>query len=306
VSPNQAALPARITVLMPVKHYYPQFLRQAMQSVLAQTSPNWRMIVIAENEETRLLQILREFENRRIRTVTNRGRGLAGAFNTGMRAAETEFVAILLADDLWARNVIEVLEANIRAHPQIDFHHSGLVVTDEALKPVSDLRHPPVVISRDDFVRTSPVKHLLCWRREKALSFGGMDESIDNVGPDDNDFPWTMLDHDARFGAIDECLYMVRDHRESYRLTTHIPRSVHLREIRRRLRKHGVPPRIVRRQITGAKRSFLRQCLFHNRFDMWLKQNFIRIDPRNGYRNPMVWNPDPEKVHATLPGADSG
>ena len=32
----------------------------------------------------------------------NEGRKLAGAMNTGMRHAETPFVAILLSDDMWA------------------------------------------------------------------------------------------------------------------------------------------------------------------------------------------------------------
>ena len=84
------------------------------------------------------------------------------------------------------------------------------------------------------------MKHLLCWRREKALAVGGIDESLASVGPDDYDFPWCMAERGAVFKAIDEPLYVVRDHRECERLTTHLPLSVHKRDLRRILEKHGV------------------------------------------------------------------
>ena len=275
----------RVTALMPVKNYHPGYLRESLASVFAQTSADWRLLIIVEPEDVaRFGAVLSDaLEDPRVRLIPNEGRKLAGAFNTGMRAAETEFVAVLLGDDLWARHAVATLQACMLAHPEVDFFHSGRRIIDGDGRSLSSVYLPMECFSTDDFVWKSPVKHLLCWRREKALSFGGMDDSLNNVGPDDYDFPWTMLEHGAAFGAVNECLYLFRDHREAYRLTTHLPRSVHLRELRRILRKHGVGPLLIARRLWYARRQYLRECLYRNRLDRWLKQ-LVGFDPRSGWR----------------------
>jgi glycosyltransferase involved in cell wall biosynthesis len=275
-----------LTVLLPLKNYQPQFLTEALNSIFRQTRPDWRMVIITEPEDAASLRgvLADALEDARIRLVQNRGRKLAGAFNTGMREAETKFVAILLADDMWAENAVAVLEECIGRFPDVDFFHSARRIVNDAGQPISSVHRPPEHFTQADFISTSPVKHLLCWRREKALSFGGMDESLNSVGPDDWDFPWSMLEHGAVFKTIGECLYIYRDHRDAYRLSTHLPRSDHLRETRRILRKHGVGRRAIARRLRDAKRSYLRQCLYRNRFDRWLKQLIGRA-PQAGWRD---------------------
>jgi hypothetical protein len=91
-----------------------------------------------------------------------------------------------------------------------------------------------------DFLNGSPVKHLLCWRREMALAIGGVDEAFSTQGPDDYDFPWSMFEYGARFRALPECLYIYRNHCDGFRLTTHDPATVQVLTARRMLRKHGV------------------------------------------------------------------
>ena len=277
---------------MPVKNYHAPFLREAIASIFAQTVPDWRLIVIIERDcDAALLSELANVRNdARVEVVFNQGRRLAGAFNTGMRAAVTEFVAILLGDDLWSPHAVEVLTACIEKSPTVDFHHSALRVIDDVGRSISGVRHPPERIALADFVAGSPVKHLLCWRRAKALSFGGMDESMNDVGPDDYDFPWTMLEHGAIFQRVDECLYIYRDHRTGPRLTTHLPRSTHVRELRHILAKHRVRRWRAEVSIHRARRGYLRQCLYRDRFDRWLREKIIGIDPHQGWRLPMKWN----------------
>jgi hypothetical protein len=119
-----------------------------------------------------------------------------------------------------------------------------------------------------------------------ALAIGGLDERSPSVGPDDMDFPWTMAEHGARFGAIDDCLYLYRDHRRVFRLTTHLPRRVHTREHRRIFRKHGLSRGQVRARVDAARRSFLQQCLFESRLEALVRTTVGRIPPpwRDTYR----------------------
>jgi glycosyltransferase involved in cell wall biosynthesis len=259
---------------MPVKSYRADYLREAVGSLLAQTSPHWRALIIhARGARVAIEADLGEaLADPRIELVEERGRKLAGALNTGMFEARTEFTAILLADDLWEVDAIEVLERNIARHPEVDFFHSSLRMIDDGGAPISGVVPARPDVSAAAFRQWARVRHLLCWRRELALDIGGMDESLNSVGPDDFDFPWSMADAGATFRAIADCLYVYRDHRSCYRLTTHLPRRTHVREIRRILRKHGVPRREIRRRLAHARDGYLKQCLYSSRLDAWVKE----------------------------------
>ena len=263
-----------VTALMPLRNYERDFLFAALQSLNDQTSAEWRLLIVVERRDRehfeRLLE--RELADTRISLIVNEGRKLSGAMNTGMRHATTPFTAILLADDMWAPEAVDVLTAGITRHPEVDFFHSSRIIVDESGKAISSVHRSRESFDIGAFALTSPVKHLLCWRRALALSFGGMDESLNSVGPDDYDFPWTMAEHGARFLAIPEPLYLYRDHRNGERLTTHLPLSVHVRELKRILRKHGVPPAAIRAKVETARATYLRQCLYRNRADKWFKE----------------------------------
>ena len=121
-----------------------------------------------------------------------------------------------------------------------------------------------------DFRARTPVKHLLCWRRSLAMQCGGLDESLNSVGPDDFDFPWTMAEHGAVFQSVEPCLYHYREHDQCFRLTTGLPRSVHEREIRRVLQKHGLAADEIATWITAGRRSYLQQCKYNSQWQRWL------------------------------------
>jgi glycosyltransferase involved in cell wall biosynthesis len=273
-----------VTVLLPVKSFHPPYLTAAVRSILRQTSPAWRLVVIGEVENVSTLGALldNELRDSRVELIVNEGRRLPGAVNTGMRYARTGYVALLLGDDLWASEAVAALNDAIEASPDIDFFHSGRLFIDAHGRAISSVYSPRASFSIDEFVQGSPVKHLLCWRREKALAIGGVDES-GIIGPDDWDFPWTMAEVGARFMALQNCLYHYRDHRESYRLTTHVPLRTQTRDIRRVLRKHGVGRLRSYRTIRAMKRRHLRQCLYRSRLDRFIKQRVLGKDTRVGW-----------------------
>jgi glycosyltransferase involved in cell wall biosynthesis len=266
--------PAQITVLVPVREYRPDYLQEAVDSVLAQSSDAWRMLIVADGPEPSEIEavLAPRCHDARIEVIRNDGRQLAGALNTGMRKATTPFVAVLLGDDTWEPAAISVLTRAIEANPEVDFFHSAWRVVDEDGSPISEVYPADPGICLDSFGPWSPAHHLFCWRAAKALDIGGLDESLNSIGADDFDFPWSMAEHGAVFGDIQECLYVIRDHRSHFRLTTHVPRSVHLREIRRIMRKHGMGRLEIERSVRKARRSYLRQCLYRSRMDRWLKE----------------------------------
>lgn len=274
-----------ITALMPLKNYHPEYLEKSVESITAQSCPDWRLTIIVERDDLdKFREILRgELSDPRVEMIVNEGRKMAGALNSGMKRAKTDFAAILLADDMWANDAVETLSRYIARHPGIDFFHSSRVIVDGNGSPISSVYLSKDDFSLDDFKSGSPVKHLLCWRKEKALSIGGIDESLNSVGPDDYDFPWTMAENGAKFKAVEECLYLYRDHRDCFRLTTHLPLSMHKKEIRRIMKKHGVDTHTIKKQIAEAEESYLQQCLYKTAADQRIKEK-LGHDPRHGWR----------------------
>src|ERR1044072_2807339 len=154
---------------------------------------------------------------------------------------------------------------------------------DDRDESISGVIGPREGVTLDTFAAGGSIKHLLCRRRELALEIRWLDGTPNSVGPDDYDFPWAMAEAGARFRAIPECLYVYRDHRSCYRLSTHLPRRTHVRETRRILRKHGVPRAEIRRRVAHAREGSLRQCLSSSRLDAWVKRPLGR-DPARGWR----------------------
>lgn len=275
----------QITVFIPLKHYHEGYLRQAIESVFRQTRADWRLLIVVHDADApHFREVLRvPLRDDRVRLVCQDGPRLAGAYNSSMRATQTEFIAVLLGDDLLAPDAIEVLGGCIRAHPEADFFYSGRYIVDADGRRISSDYEPTTPVTAERFVRGSPVKHLLCWRARLGLVCGGVDETLKNFGSDDYDFPWTMLEHGAIFHAIPQPLYIYRDHRDGYRLTTHVPRSVQRRQLRRILRKHGVAPVLIRRLVRDASHDYLRQSLFRNAVHRWILER-IGFNAQKGWR----------------------
>lgn len=276
-----------LTVFIPVAHYHRDYLEQAVASILDQTCDAWHLLIIVDDDKvphfTSLLSSA--LRDPRVRLVARQGRLLAGAYNSAMRAARTTFIAVLLGDDLWAPDAVETLQEEIGGHPHVDFFHAGRSFIDGEGRPISSAYLPSAAVTRERFITGSPVKHLLCWRVSTGLACGGVDETLNNFGSDDYDFPWVMLEHGAVFKAVSRPLYVMRDHRDGYRLTTHVPRSVQRRELSRILRKHGVPRWIVWQRVWAASRTYLRQSVFRNHFHRWALER-VGFDPREGWREP--------------------
>ena len=276
----------RVTVFIPIRHFHAEYLRAAMTSVLAQTRQDWTLLLVLHSEAGSAHPVLAPFlQDARVRIVERQGRNLAAAYNTAMRVVETVFIAPLLGDDLLAPETIEVLGEHIRSHPDVDFLHAGRYFIDGAGRRLSSDYLPDRPATAETFREGSPVKHLMCWRASRGLACGGVDESLENFASDDYDFPWSMLENGATFHAIQRALYIVRDHRDGYRLTTHLTRSTQDAGLRRILSKHNVPDREIRAIVREAHRGHLRQALFHNDLHRWLRER-LGFDPKRGWREP--------------------
>jgi glycosyltransferase involved in cell wall biosynthesis len=276
-----------VTVLMPCRDAHPRFLVLALRSVLEQSSPRWRLLVIDDaSERADTLGVLRRLERSRdprMRIIPSTSRHVTGALNTGMRAVTTPYVCVLHCDDLLAAGAIAALNAAIEHDPDADYFYSSRRFVDERGRALGGIRKARESISPADFVNECPVKGLHCWRVEAALAIGGIDETLGLHAGDDYDFPWRMAEAGYSFHAIPDCLYLIRDHREHERLTTHVPLDVQIAHLRAMFTKHGLDEASIREQISTRHDDYLRQALFETDADRRAKEA-AGFDPRSGWR----------------------
>lgn len=85
------------------------YVREAVDSVLAQTFTDYELIVVNDASTDSTPQILEEYERvGSLRVVTHRSnRGLPGARNSGIRSARGSYVTFLDSDDLWRQEKLE-------------------------------------------------------------------------------------------------------------------------------------------------------------------------------------------------------
>lgn len=98
----------KVTVVI-VTYNRPDFVREAIQSVLNQTFADFELIVVDNGVEIPAKEIVESFSDSRIRYIqNNKNTDCAGGKNIGIKNMSGEFVAFLDDDDVWFPNKLEL------------------------------------------------------------------------------------------------------------------------------------------------------------------------------------------------------
>lgn len=127
----------RVSVVMPAYNCGP-YIRQAVDSVLAQTEPDLEVVVVDDGSTDQTPEILRSLArvDPRVRVVTQPNSGKpAIARNRGIRESNGDVISFLDADDLWwpekLRSVLAVLDT--RPDVGLVFHDVEVMGADGVL-----------------------------------------------------------------------------------------------------------------------------------------------------------------------------
>ena len=91
------------------------FLRQAIESVLAQTCPADELIVVDDGSTDDTPDMLADYGNR-IRVIRQSNRGVSAARNTGIRQSRGQFIALLDSDDYWLPQKLAAQQSFFKGH----------------------------------------------------------------------------------------------------------------------------------------------------------------------------------------------
>jgi glycosyltransferase involved in cell wall biosynthesis len=89
----------KISVVMPT-HNAETHLSKAIDSILAQTFDDFEFLIIDDNSSDRTREIIKAYNDKRIRLIDGCCKGLAAALNQGIREAKGMYIARMDADDV--------------------------------------------------------------------------------------------------------------------------------------------------------------------------------------------------------------
>lgn len=108
------------SVLMPT-HNFSQYLEEAVGSVLAQTDPDWELIVVDDGSTDDTWAILSAIDHPQITAIRHdHNQGISGAFNTALAAATGTWICNLDSDDRYVPTFLQRQREFLQAHPDVD------------------------------------------------------------------------------------------------------------------------------------------------------------------------------------------
>lgn len=124
----------KVTVYIP-SHQYGRFLRECLESVLAQTLTDWEIILIDDASTDETAAIMAEYAGSlpdKIRLVRNHEpRGLQYNANLALEMARAEYIMRLDADDYLDENALLVMAAYLDQNPDVALVYPNYIYVDE-------------------------------------------------------------------------------------------------------------------------------------------------------------------------------
>ncbi|MGR3934286.1 glycosyltransferase family 2 protein [Streptomyces sp. BRA346] len=175
---GRGALPA-VSVVIPCRDYG-HYLPHAVESVLAQTCPDWELVVVDDGSTDDTAAVARsliaDHPGRRIRLLEQAGAGVSAARNAGIAATTGRYVLPLDADDVIAPTMLERTVAVLDDNPDI-----AIVSTDVSVFTDDDPRGQALELpayDQDLLLRRLIMFYCSLYRREVWQEVGGYAEGM--------------------------------------------------------------------------------------------------------------------------------
>ncbi|HEY6237247.1 MAG TPA: glycosyltransferase family 2 protein [Candidatus Elarobacter sp.] len=201
-----------ISVLVPVFDPPERYLREALDSVLAQLYPHWELCV-ADDASTlpHVRRVLAEYAARdpRVKLALRDENGhIAAASNSALALATGEYVALLDHDDVLARDALFHVALAVNRDPDADFLYSDEDKIDEDGHRSEPYFKPDW--APDSLLARMYTGHLAAFRRALVTELGGFRTGFE--GSQDYDLVLRLTERTERIRHIPRVLYHWRIH----------------------------------------------------------------------------------------------
>ncbi|MGD1019103.1 MAG: glycosyltransferase [Verrucomicrobiia bacterium] len=110
-----------------------QFIEETLESALAQTYPNFEVVVVDDGSTDNTVAVMARIRDPRVRFIVKEHSGGPATRNRCIAEARGEFLLWLDSDDALLPNTLEVYAAAMRQHPDVDVFYGNLLEADEHL-----------------------------------------------------------------------------------------------------------------------------------------------------------------------------
>ena len=191
---ERLAYKPRISIVMPVYNTDEQWLRLALNSVLAQLYPHWELC-IADDHSSRphVLEVLQEYEKMdpRIKIVFRDTNGhISAASNSALALATGEFTAFLDHDDELTEHALYWVAESLNENRETDMLYSDEDMLDHCGQRYSPKFKPDW--SPDLFYSLNLITHLSVFRTEILRKLGGFRPGVE--GSQDYDMALRVIE----------------------------------------------------------------------------------------------------------------
>lgn len=207
----------KISIIVPAYNTPEAFLRQLMDSLLAQTYANWELCIAnASPEDASMEYVLKEYAKKDSRILWKKleeNKGIAENTNEAFAMATGEFAGLLDHDDLLAPNALYEVAKALETEPDIDvlYTDEDKVRGDEVLEHFQPHLKPDFNI---DLLRSNNyICHFFVVRKSLLEKTGGFRREYD--GAQDYDFIFRCTQAAGKIHHIPEILYHWRTHQSS-------------------------------------------------------------------------------------------
>lgn len=195
----------RVSVLLPVRDGAP-FLREALDSVLAQTLVDFELLVVDDGSEDETPAILASVGDERLRVVRQDRLGLVAALRRAVAEARAPLLARMDADDVSLPERLERQGAYLDARPEVALVAVGVETSsgERIVLPDDDAALRRRLLLRNPFAHGA-----VAVRAEAVARAGGYRAGY---GANEDYDLWRRIARDRRLGAVPEILYRYREH----------------------------------------------------------------------------------------------
>jgi len=210
----EEAAPPDVSLIIPT-HDRLRFLKDAAESVIAQTHDSWEIIIVDDASTDGTAEWLEGVRDDRVEPIilpTNSGRAVAR--NAGLTIARGSFVLFLDDDDRLSASAIQRLSESLQEHPHA-IAAVGARVLFDAHGRRRRTRHPRRTLERvvwtDLILDWLPVPGQVLWRIDTIRRAGGWDEHLPFGQPDDKEL-WIRLSRHQPMVIIPDVVLETRIH----------------------------------------------------------------------------------------------
>lgn len=117
----------KFSVIIPLynKQHY---IQNTIKSALNQHYPEFEVIVVDDGSTDDSLKVACSISSDKLRIICQKNQGVSVARNTGIKAANGEYIAFLDADDEWTPNYLETISRLIEKYPGKGFYVTAYTV----------------------------------------------------------------------------------------------------------------------------------------------------------------------------------